>query len=157
MSQIQNLARHTRILEIVGDTARVRAKGRAFGEMAVVENPDGETSLAKVVELDKDIASLQVFSGGKGLSTGASVNFLGRGLDVVYSPNILGRIFRGSGEPIDGGPELNNDPHIPVAGPTVNPVMRVMPTHMIETKVPMIEFVQLPGRKPKNSDFLGGR
>lgn len=140
MSQIQNLARHTRILEIVGDTARVRAKGRAFGEMAVVENPDGETSLAKVVELDKDIASLQVFSGGKGLSTGASVNFLGRGLDVVYSPNILGRIFRGSGDPIDGGPELTNDPHIPVAGPTVNPVMRVMPTHMIETKVPMIDL-----------------
>ncbi|MGY6276952.1 V-type ATP synthase subunit B [Methylomonas sp. MgM2] len=140
MSQIQNLARHTRILEIVGDTARVRAKGRAFGEMAVVENPDGETSLAKVVELDKDIASLQVFSGGKGLSTGASVNFLGRGLDVVYSPNIMGRIFRGSGEPIDGGPELRNDPRIPVAGPTVNPVMRVMPTHMIETKVPMIDL-----------------
>lgn len=140
MSQIQNLVRHTRILEIVGDTARVRAKGRAFGEIAVVENPDGETSLAKVVELDKDIASLQVFSGGKGLSTGASVNFLGRGLDVVYSPNILGRIFRGSGDPIDGGPELTNDPHIPVADPTVNPVMRVMPTHMIETKVPMIDL-----------------
>ncbi|MDP1665339.1 MAG: V-type ATP synthase subunit B [Methylobacter sp.] len=140
MNQINNLARHTRLLEIVGDTIRVRAKGRAFGEMAVVENTDGESSLAKVVDLDRDIVSLQVFSGGKGLSTGATVNFLGRSLDVVYSPNILGRIFRGSGDPIDGGPELAVDPRIPVGGPTVNPVMRVMPTHMIETKVPMIDL-----------------
>jgi len=44
--QINNLARHTRLLEIVGDTIRVRAKGRAFGEMAIVENTYGESSLA---------------------------------------------------------------------------------------------------------------
>ena len=47
---IQDLIRHTRVLEIVGDTIRVRATGAAFGELAVVENVDGETSLAKVVE-----------------------------------------------------------------------------------------------------------
>ena len=129
---------HTRLLEIVGDTVSSR-QGGAGGD-GIVENTDGESSLAKVVELDRDIVSLQVFSGGKGLSTGATVNFLGRSLDVVYSPNILGRIFRGSGDPIDGGPELKTDPRIQVAGPTVNPAMRVMPTHMIETKVPMIDL-----------------
>jgi V/A-type H+-transporting ATPase subunit B len=96
--------------------------------------------LAKVVDLDRDIVSLQVFSGGKGLSTDAKVTFLGRPLDVVYSDNILGRVFRGSGEPIDGGPALPTDPRIPVGGPTVNPVMRVMPSRMIETQVPMIDL-----------------
>jgi V/A-type H+/Na+-transporting ATPase subunit B len=140
MSTIRNLLNHTALLEIVGDLIRVRAEGVAFGDLAMVENIDGETSLAKVVDLDRDVVSLQVFAGGKGLSSDAKVNFLGRPLDVVYSDNILGRIFRGSGDCIDGGPELITDPRIPVAGPTVNPVMRIMPTRMIETKVPMIDL-----------------
>ena len=137
---IKNLISHTRLLEIVGDLIRVRAQDVAFGELAMIENIDGEQSLAKVVDLDRDVVSLQVFAGGKGLSTDAKVKFLGRPLDVIYSDNILGRIFRGSGEPIDGGPELPTDARIPVGGPTVNPVMRVMPTRMIETKVPMIDL-----------------
>ncbi len=140
MNQFQNLLRHTRLLEIVGDTIRVRAKGIAFGEIALVENIDGEKSIARVVDLDRDVVSLQVFTGGKGLSTDATVNFLGRPLEVLYSDNILGRIFRGSGEPIDSGPDLSTDPLIPVAGPTVNPVMRVMPSRLIETRVPMIDL-----------------
>lgn len=137
---IKNLLKHTSLLEIVGDLIRVKAEGVAFGDLAIVENIDGESSMAKVVDLDRDVVSLQVFAGGKGLSSDARVTFLGRPLDVVYSENILGRIFRGSGECIDGGPELTTDPRIPVAGPTVNPVMRILPTQMIETKVPMIDL-----------------
>ncbi len=137
---IQDLIRHTRVLEIVGDMIRVRATGVALGDLSMVDNTDGETSLARVVGLDHDIASLQVFAGGKGLSTDARVNFLGHQLNVTYSPNILGRIFRGSGEPIDGGPELASDPKIDVGGPTVNPVMRVMAHKMIRTNVPMIDL-----------------
>jgi V/A-type H+-transporting ATPase subunit B len=122
------LTRHTRVLEIVGDTIRVKAEGAAFGDLAIVENVDGETSQAKVVELDRDIVSLQVFAGSKGLSTEAGVRFLGHPQNVTYSDNILGRIFKGSGEPFDDG------------GPTVNPMMRVMPDKMIQTEVPMIDL-----------------
>ncbi len=124
----------------MGDVIRLYASGVALGDMAEVENTDGETSLARVIGLDRNLVSLQVFAGGKGLSTDAAVQFLGRPLDVVYSANILGRIFRGSGEPMDGGPDLSTDPRVPVGGPTVNPVMRVMPTKMIETRVPMIDL-----------------
>jgi V/A-type H+/Na+-transporting ATPase subunit B len=134
------LTRHTRVLEIVGDTIRVKAEGAAFGDLAIVENVDGETSQAKVVALDRDIVSLQVFSGGKGLSTDAVVRFLGHPPNVIYSDNIVGRIFRGSGEPIDDGPELLSDARIEMAGPTVNPMMRVVPDKMIQTEVPMIDL-----------------
>ncbi|TWT58217.1 V-type sodium ATPase subunit B [Thalassoglobus neptunius] len=137
---VQQLVRYTRIQEIVGDVIRLRASGVALGDIAEVENTDGEVSIARVIGLDRNIVSLQVFTGGKGLSTDATVRFLGRPLDVVYSPNILGRIFCGSGEPIDGGPLLTTDRHVPVGGPTVNPVMRVMPSRMIETRVPMIDL-----------------
>lgn len=137
---ISELVHHTRIIEIVGDTIRVKAKHIAFGELAVCKNVDGETSLAKVVGLDNEIVSLQIFAGSKGISTDAEVSFLGKPLDVVYSDNILGRIFRGSGEPLDNGPDLSAEPKIAVAGPTVNPVMRVMAHKMIETHIPMIDI-----------------
>lgn len=137
---ISELVRHTRILEIVGDTLRIRAKQAAFGELALVENNDGMKSLARVVGLDQDIVTLQIFEGSKGISTDAEVGFLGHPLDVIYSDNILGRIFRGNGEPLDNGPDLSADPKIAVAGPTVNPVMRLMPNKMIETNVPMIDL-----------------
>lgn len=136
---LEDLTRYTRVLEIIGDMIRVQAKDVPVKTLAVVQNVDGEVSLARVIELDGDMVSLQVFAGGKGLSTEARVRFLGEPLKVTYSPNILGRIFRGSGEAIDGGPDLSADPKIDVAGPTVNPMMRVMPAKMIETKVPMID------------------
>ncbi len=134
------LTRHTRILEIVGDTIRVKAEGAAFGDMAIVENVDGETSQAKVVALDRHIVSLQVFAGGKGLSTDAVVRFLGHPPNVICSDNILGRIFGGSGEALDDGPDLSSDSKIEMAGPTVNPMMRVVPDKMIQTEVPMIDL-----------------
>ncbi len=136
---LRDLVQTTSVLEIVGDMIRVRARDAALGDLAVVENVDGATSTARVVELDRDVASLQVFTGGKGLSTRAKVRFLGVPLRVTYSPNILGRIFSGAGAPIDGRPELTHDPQVPVGGPSANPMMRVLASKMIETEVPMID------------------
>ncbi|MGB3050682.1 MAG: hypothetical protein WBB42_06765, partial [Polyangiales bacterium] len=101
---LDSLVRHTSVLDIIGDVIRVRARGVALGDLAAVENTDGEVSSASVVELNRDIASLQVFAGGKGISTDARVRFLGHPQQVTFSNHILGRIFRGSGEVIDGKP-----------------------------------------------------
>ncbi len=137
---LDELVKHTHVQDIVGDVCRVKASGVGLGDLAVVENTDGESSTAKAIAIDRDIVSLQVFTGSKGLSTDARVRFLPHGLRATYSDNILGRIFRGSGEPIDGGPDLSEDPAIEVAGPTVNPMKRIMPSNMIETEVPMIDL-----------------
>ena len=137
---VRELVRHTRLLEIVGDMVKVRASGVALGDLAVVENTDGETSSARVIELEGDVASLQVFSGGKGMSTDAQVRFLGHPQQAVYGDAILGRIFNGEGRAIDGKPELEAEREIEVGTPTVNPMMRVVPDKMIETDVPMIDI-----------------
>lgn len=137
---VSDLTRVTRVLEIVGDMIRVKARGIALGDLAVVENVDGESSYAKAVELEGEFVSLQVFTGGKGISTEASVRFLGHPFNVTYSQNILGRIFGGSGQPIDGGPDISHDSKVSIGGPTVNPMMRVMASNMIETHVPMIDL-----------------
>ncbi len=134
------LVRHTRVLAIVGDILKVRAKGAGFGDLAMVESRDGEQSLAQVIQLDGDEVSLQVFAGGRGISTDAKVRLFDHPTQVAHSSNILGRIFGGSGEPLDGGPSLSGDPHIDIGGPAVNPTMRVLPKHMIHTKIPMIDL-----------------
>ncbi len=137
---IPDLVRHTEVLGIVGDILKVRASGVGFGDLAVVENWDQRRSLGQVIELERDVVSLQVFSGGKGLSTRAKVRFLGHPTQVTFSPNILGRVFRGSGVPLDSGPDLSNEPSIPIGGPSVNPKMRIVPQNMIHTMVPMIDL-----------------
>lgn len=135
----QHLMRYTHVVSIVGDILTVRAPGVGLGDLAIVENWDGEQSLAQTVQVRHDEASLQVFTGGKGLSTAAKVRILGHPMRVAYSENILGRIFSGSGEPIDGGPQLDGDPHLNIGGPSVNPTTRTIPKKMIETKIPMID------------------
>ena len=136
---LQEITYYTDVLGIVGDILRVRATGVGFGDLAIVENEDGAVSLAQVIELQHDAVSLQVFAGGKGLSTRARVRFLGHAFQTPYSANLLGRILNGSGETIDGGPALYDDPRIEVGGPSVNPVTRELPHRMIETRVPMID------------------
>lgn len=118
---------------------KVRARGVALGDLATVTNISGESSLARVVELNGDEVSLQVFAGSKGLSTDAQVCFLGLPQQAIYSDAILGRVFDGAGEPIDGKPALQYDRHVEVDTPTVNPMKRVVPDTMIKTNVPMID------------------
>ena len=40
---LNNLTYYTDVLGIVGDILRVRAEGVGFGDLAIVENWDGET------------------------------------------------------------------------------------------------------------------
>jgi V/A-type H+-transporting ATPase subunit B len=134
------LVRHVGLRDIVGDIVRLRARGVALGELASVRNLDGSVALARAVELDGEVVSLQVLSGAKGLSTDASVRFLGRPMRVPFSDNVLGRVLGGAGEPMDGGPRLDFEPAVDIGGPPVNPVMRVLPRRMIHTRVPMIDL-----------------
>ena len=144
-----SLISYTRVLEIVGDVLKVsigevRDEGdpvTRLGDLARVEDTgSGAMSLAQVIKIDRSEVSLQVFSGTKGLSTEARTCFLGHPLQATYSSNILGRVFGGTGEPIDGGPSLGGEPRVDIAGPTVNPVRRVLASNMIRTDIPMIDL-----------------
>jgi V/A-type H+-transporting ATPase subunit B len=81
---------------------------------------------------------LQVFAGGRGISTGDTVRFLGHPMEISFGDNLLGRVFNGSGEPRDKGPALH-ECLIPIGGPSVNPSQRIVPRNMIRTGIPMID------------------
>ena len=128
----------TRIEEITGNIATLRAEDVGLGELAVIQSP-GRTTLGQVIRVAGDRATLQVFGGTKGIATNDGVRFLGRPMGVRYGPSLLGRIFNGSGRPIDGGPEPVEE-EIPIGGPSFNPARRIIPQQMIRTNIPMIDL-----------------
>ena len=143
----QNLIRHTKILSIVGDIMKVHAPAGSndggpatrLNDLALIKDPSGLSSLAQVININREQVSLQTFSGTKGFSTRSAVHFLGHPMQVTYSKNILGRVFDGTGNPMDGGAALSEDPKVAIGGPSVNPMRRVLASKMIRTDVPMID------------------
>ncbi|MBR2667270.1 MAG: V-type ATP synthase subunit B [Oscillospiraceae bacterium] len=124
---------YTKIETIIGNVVTVHAEGVRNGDLALVGD-----SYASVIKLDRDLVSLQVFSGTTGVSTTNPVRFLGRPMMVSFSEHLLGRVFDGAGMPRDKGPALKEN-MIPIGGPSVNPAKRVLPKQMIRTGIPMID------------------
>ncbi|MGR9086139.1 MAG: V-type ATP synthase subunit B [Gammaproteobacteria bacterium] len=143
----EGMIRHHDIISIVGNIITINVpsmKDRPsirtrLGDMALITDANHSESLAQVIEIDGNWVSLQVFSGTQGFSTAASIRFLAQPMRTTYSANILGRIFTGTGRPLDGGSDLKPDAKIDVAGPPVNPMKRVLASKMIRTGIPMID------------------
>ncbi len=142
---------YSRIESIVGNVITVKAEGVAYGELAEVSTRFG-VSLAEVIRLDNDLVSLQVFAGGRGISTGDEVRFLEHQMQVSFSDDLKGRIFDGAGQPRDNGPALHEN-LIPIGGPSVNPTRRIIPSQMIRTGIPMIDLFNTLVKSQKLSIF----
>lgn len=126
----------------------IKADGVHNKELAEVIYPNGQRAFAQVIALEGDQVTLQLFGGGFGVSTNCKIRFLGKPMQVGFSDDMLGRIYSGNGQPVDGGPELLSD-MIRVAGPSINPVKRLIPKEMIRTGVPMIDVFNTLVRSQK--------
>ncbi len=142
------LLKYTNIVELSGDIAKLKIltdQRRSdtlqprLDDLAIIHEKSGKKRLAQVIDLNEDTVTLQIYEGTKGISVDSEVSFLGRAMQVSYSPNILGRIFNGGGNPIDNGPALEDEKKIDINTPSVNPVKRTVPSKMIRTNVPMID------------------
>ncbi|RJP27285.1 MAG: V-type ATP synthase subunit B [Candidatus Omnitrophota bacterium] len=128
---------HTNIIQISGDVITVEADNVGYMEIAEVTTRYG-ISLAQVIRIDNNKVYLQVFAGSKGISTGDKVRFFGHPMRITSGDALLGRIFNGSGQPLDKGPALG-DNQVEIGSPSVNPVKRIIPNKMIRTGIPMID------------------
>ena len=128
---------YTNIIQIAGDVITVEAEGVGYLDIAEITTRRG-VSLAQVIRIDSQKIFLQVFAGSRGISTGDKVRFLGYPMRVATGENLLGRIFNGSGLPLDRGPALSED-MVEIGAPPVNPVKRIVPDKMIRTGIPMID------------------
>lgn len=128
---------YRKIDKVSGNVITLKAEGVRYGELAELRSKRG-LSLAEVIHLDDDQVHLQVFAGSLGVSTEDEVKFLEHGMHISFSDNLFGRIFNGSGQPIDRGPILM-DEMIEIKTPSINPARRRIPSRMIHTKIPMID------------------
>jgi len=130
---------HDRINDIRGSLITVTAESASLGELARVDKSDGRSTYASVLRIDGDQVTLQVFESARGISTGDHVTFMGRQIQAIFGEDLLGRRFSGSGEPIDGGPEVVGE-DIEIGTPSFNPIRRIVPREMVRTNIPMIDI-----------------
>lgn len=115
-------------------------EGVTYDELGEIELQNGERRLCKVLEVNQNTALVQLFESSAGINLSESkIRFLGKGLEFGVSKDIVGRVFDGMGNPIDGLPNIIPDKKINVNGKPINPAARVFPSEFIQTGVSSID------------------
>lgn len=128
----------------------------SYDEVVEIKDSRGELRRGRVLEVGEDFAVVQVFAGSTGLSIdGTRVRFLGNTLHIPVAEEMLGRIFDGLGNPIDGGPEPLTDKYADVNGQPINPTARIYPRDYIQTGISTIDGVNTLLRGQKLPLFSG--
>lgn len=147
---------HT-VSEIAGPLMLVeKVEDVKFEELVEIELSDGEIRHGRVLEVSDDTALVQLFEGARGVSaSGTKVRFLGKGVELPVSEDILGRVFDGQGRPIDGGPEILPEKRLDINGDPLNPYARDYPSEFIQTGVSCIDGLNTLVRGQKLPIFSG--
>ncbi|HEX9197756.1 MAG TPA: V-type ATP synthase subunit B, partial [Candidatus Bathyarchaeia archaeon] len=115
-------------------------RGVGYGELARIRTPSGEERRGQVLEIGGGVAVVQVFEGTTGLDVAKTrIRFTGETVKLPVSTDMLGRIFDGSGRPIDGGPRIIPDDYLDVNGNPINPFAREYPREFIQTGISTID------------------
>ncbi len=143
--------------DIVGPLLLVEdVAGVTYGELVELEFPNGTRSLGNVLEVNEDVALVQAFEGTRGSNPAdTKVRFLGRGLEIGVSRDMLGRVFDGLGRPRDGGPEIIPEKRMSIHGNAINPTARDFPDDFIQTGVSSIDGLNPLVRGQKLPIFSG--
>ena len=111
-----------------------------YDELVEIELASGERRRGRVLEITTDRALVQVFEGTTGIDIESTkVRFLGKVLTLPVSRTMLGRIFNGRGEPLDGGTGVIPDALLDINGNPINPYSRDFPSEFIQTGISTID------------------
>ncbi len=112
----------------------------SYDEVVEIRDQRGQMRLGRVLEVGEDFSVVQVFAGSTGLSIdGTRVRFLGETLRIPVAEEMLGRVFGGLGNPVDGGPQPLTEKYADVNGAPINPTARVYPRDYIQTGISAID------------------
>ncbi len=122
-------------LMIVKDVQNVK-----YNELGEIELANGEIRKCRVLEIDGTEAVVQLFDNAAGINLAQSkVRFLGRGIELAVSGDMLGRVFDGMGDPIDDGPAIIAEKRLDINGNPMNPAARNYPSEFIQTGISSID------------------
>ncbi|MFH1257724.1 MAG: V-type ATP synthase subunit B [Candidatus Micrarchaeota archaeon] len=112
----------------------------AYGEMVDIMLPNGERKKGQVLETSKGLAAVQIFGVTQGLDTKSTIiRFSGDVMRFPVSDEMFGRVFNGSGEPIDKGAPIISKEKVDITGNAINPFARAEPKEFIQTGISTID------------------
>ncbi|GAA5974650.1 hypothetical protein JCM11641_007039 [Rhodosporidiobolus odoratus] len=122
----------------------------SYNEIVQLTLPDGTVRGGQVLEVSGRKAIVQVFEGTSGIDVNAThVEFTGSSMRLPVSEDMLGRIFNGSGNPIDKGPKVFAEEYLDINGSPINPYSRIYPEEMIQTGISTIDTMNSIARGQK--------
>ena len=131
-------------------------KDISYDEQVELVLDSGEVRIGNVIEVDKDITTIQVYEGTNRLNlNGVKTILKGKPLSIKLSKDILGRVFDGKGTPIDGLGKIDSDIERNINGSAINPVCRLYPRDFIETGISTIDGLMTLIRGQKLPIFSG--
>ena len=145
------------IQEVAGPLMLVKDVDHAsYNEIGEIELASGDIRRCRVLEVNNSDVLVQLFENSAGINLqNSKVRFLGRGIELGVSEDMLGRVFDGMGNPIDGGPEIIPEKRIDINGVPMNPAARDYPSEFIETGVSAIDGLNTLVRGQKLPIFSG--
>ncbi|MDR2510040.1 MAG: V-type ATP synthase subunit B [Spirochaetaceae bacterium] len=133
-----------------------RKAGAGFNEVVAVYDRDGARRLGRVIDLSSDYAAVQIFGATSGLSADDTrVEFLGKPMELRVGAGLLGRVFNGLGEAIDGYAPIFSSVCLDVNGLPMNPYARTYPRDFIQTGISAIDGMNTLIRGQKLPIFSG--
>ena len=130
--------------------------GGKYGHIVDIELGDGTMRHGQILQVDGDKVLVQVFEGTEGIDIDETkVRLLGKPLELPVSPDILGRVFSGIGEPKDGGPQIIPEMKLNINGNPINPYSRDFPNEFIQTGISTIDGLNPLVRGQKLPIFSG--
>ncbi len=151
------LKEYRTIQEVVGPLMLVDGvEGVTYNELVEITQENGEKRRGKVLEVHNDKALVQLFESSNGLRIDtSSARFLGHGIELSVSMDMLGRVFDGMGNPRDDGPALIPEKRMDINGEPLNPAARDYPNEFIQTGVSAIDGLNTLVRGQKLPVFSG--
>ena len=148
---------YTTVTEVTGPLMIVQGiKDVAYNEVVKIKLSSGEERTGQVLEAFLDKAVIQVFEGTKGLDTDkTSARFIGETMKLGVSKEMLGRIFDGTGNPIDDAPPIIPEESRDINGNPINPYSRLYPQEFIQTGFSTIDGLNTLVRGQKLPIFSG--
>jgi V/A-type H+-transporting ATPase subunit B len=130
--------------------------GARYGEIVEIELSDGLIRHAQILQVERDKVLIQVFEGTEGIDVDSvTVRLLGKPQQFAVSPEILGRVFNGTGQPKDGGPGIIAEKLLNINGNPINPYSRDYPNEFIQTGISTIDGLNPLVRGQKLPIFSG--
>ena len=130
--------------------------GIQYGEIVDIELASGEIKRGEAIDISEESTIVQVFGGVSEVDlAGSKLRCRGETLKLPVSPDILGRMFDGMGNPMDGGPEIIPEAYMDINGEPINPAKREPPAEFIETGISSIDGLNALVRGQKLPIFSG--